>query len=89
MANTKAAKKALRTSEKKEIVNNSRQNRIRSFVRKVENAIKSADETKARQAFKALEPEIMKGVTKKVLKLNSAARKLQRLAASIRKIASK
>jgi small subunit ribosomal protein S20 len=89
MANTKAAKKALRTSEKKEIVNNSRQNRIRSFVRKVENAIKAADETKARQAFKALEPEIMKGVTKKVLKLNSAARKLQRLAASIRKIASK
>jgi small subunit ribosomal protein S20 len=89
MANTKAAKKALRASGKKEIINNSRQNRIRSFVRKVENAIKSADETKARQAFKALEPEIMKGVTKKVLKLNSAARKLQRLAASIRKIATK
>ena len=89
MANTKAAKKALRASEKKEIVNSSRKNRIRSFVRKVESAIKSADETKARQAFKALEPEIMRGVTKKVLKLNSAARKLQRLAASIRKIASK
>jgi small subunit ribosomal protein S20 len=89
MANTKAAKKALRTSEKKEIVNASRKNRIRSFVRKVESAIKSADETKARQAFKALEPEIMRGVTKKVLKLNSAARKLQRLAAAIRKIAAK
>ncbi len=89
MANTKAAKKALRASEKKETVNSSRKNRIRSFVRKVESAIKSADETKARQAFKALEPEIMRGVTKKVLKLNSAARKLQRLAASIRKIAAK
>ncbi len=89
MANTKAAKKALRASEKKEIVNSSRKNRIRSFIRKVEGAIKSADESKAREAFKALEPEIMKGVTKKVLKLNTAARKLQRLASSIRKIAGK
>ena len=89
MANTKAAKKALRSSEKKEKINSSRENRIRSFIRKVEGAIKSDDEIKARQAFKDLEPEIMKGVTKKVLKLNNAARKLKRLASSIRKIAKK
>lgn len=89
MANTKAAKKALRANQRKEVINNSRKNRIRSFVKKVDGAIKSADESKARAAFKVLESEIMKGVTKKVLKLNTASRKLKRLASSIRNIAKK
>ena len=86
MANTSAAKKALRSSAKKNEVNNARRNRVRSFIRKVDDAIKANDETKAREAFKALEPEIMCGVTKKIFKLNSAARKLTRLSAAIRKI---
>lgn len=89
MANTKAAKKALRASEAKQEVNKARKNRIRSFVRKVDDAIKAADEATARAAFKALEPEIMRGVTKKVFKLNTASRKLTRLASSIRKISKK
>jgi small subunit ribosomal protein S20 len=86
MANTSAAKKALRSSKAKEAVNKSRKNRIRSFIRKVEDSIKAGDETKAKTAFKALEPEIMKGVTKKVLQINTAARKLKKLASSIRKL---
>ncbi len=86
MANTSAAKKALRSSKAKETVNKARKSRIRTFVRKVEDAIKTGNEANARTAFKALEPEIMKGVTKKVLKLNTAARKLRRLAESIRKL---
>lgn len=86
MANTKAAKKALRSSANRNEINSSRKSRIRSFIRKVDDAIKAGDETKAREAFKALEPEIMRGVTKKVFKLNTAARKLTRLASSIRKI---
>lgn len=86
MANTTAAKKAFRSSETKRAVNNSRKSRIRTFIRKVNDAIIAKDETKARQAFKELEPEIMKGVTKKVYNLNNAARKLRSLAASIRKI---
>jgi small subunit ribosomal protein S20 len=86
MANTKSAKKALRASERKNVVNTSRINRIRTFVKKVDSAIKAGDEPKAREAFKALEPEIMRGVTKKVLKLNTAARRLSKLSSSIRKI---
>ena len=69
MANTSSAKKALRSSKAKEIVNKDRKSRIRTFVRKVEDSIKSGNEVDARTAFKALEPEIMKGVTKKVFKL--------------------
>jgi len=89
MANTKSAKKALRASAAKNVVNSARKNRIRSFIRKVDDAIKASDEKKAREAFKALEPEIMRGVTKKVFKLNTAARKLTRLSSAIRKIKAK
>lgn len=86
MPNTDSAKKALRSSGRKKIVNNARKNRIRSFIKKVDSAIKSSNETEARAALKDLEPEIMRGVTKKVLKLNTAARKLSRLYAAVRKI---
>jgi small subunit ribosomal protein S20 len=86
MANTDSAKKALRASAAKNLVNSARRNRIRSFIRKVDDAIKAGDETKAREAFKALEPEIMRGVTKKVFKLNTAARKLTRISSAIKKI---
>ena len=89
MANTESAKKALRSSTKKNEVNSSRKNRIRSFTRKVDDAIKAADAVKARAAFKDLEPEIMCGVTKKIIKLNTASRKLTRLASAIRKISKK
>ena len=86
MANTKSAKKANRSSQKKNEVNTSRKNRIRTFIRKVESSIKAGDATKASEALKALQPEIMRGVTKKVLKLNTASRKLSRLSAAIKKI---
>lgn len=86
MANTDSAKKALRASAAKNLINSARKNRIRSFIRKVDDAIKAGDEKKAREAFKALEPEIMRGVTKKVFKLNTAARKLTRISSAIKKI---
>jgi len=86
MANTESAKKALRASAAKNVINSARKNRIRSFIRKVDDAIKAGDEAKAREAFKALEPELMRGVTKKVMKLNTAARKLTRISSAIRKI---
>ena len=86
MANTKSAQKALRGSIAKNEVNSARKSRIRTFIRKVDDAIKANDEPKAREAFKALEPELMRGVTKKVFKLNTAARKLSRISSAIRKI---
>lgn len=89
MANTSAAKKALRVSAAKRLVNNARKNRIRTFVRKVSDQIKEGNKKKAYEAFKALESEIMRGVTKRVIKLNTAARKLSRLSAQIRKIGAK
>ena len=89
MANTASAQKALRSSAAKKDANNARKNRIRSFFRKVDDAIKAGDQPKAREAFKVLEPELMRGVTKKVFKLNTAARKLSRISSAIRKIEAK
>lgn len=86
MANTSSAKKAMRQAIKRNLVNKSRKNRIRSFFRKVEDAIKAGNEAQAREAYKALEPELMRGVTKKVMTLNTASRKLRRLADRIRKL---
>lgn len=86
MANTKSALKAIRSDAKKNEINSARKSRIRTFVRKVNDAIQANDEAKAREAFKNLEPEIMKGVKKNVIKQNTASRKLSRLAASIGKI---
>jgi small subunit ribosomal protein S20 len=86
MANTKSAKKALLVNRKKEAINKSRKNRIRTFIRKVEDFIKNNNEAEARTSFKVLEKEIMRGVTKGVFKLNTAARKLRKIAASIRKL---
>lgn len=84
MANTKAAQRALRSSVKKNVINNARKNRIRTFIKKVDDAVKAGDEKKAREALKALQPELMRGVTKKVMKLNTASRKLSRISAKIK-----
>lgn len=86
MANTSSAKKANKQATKRNLINKSRKNRIRSFLRKVEDSIKAGNEAEARENYKALEPELMRGVTKKVFKLNTAARKLRRLAERIRNL---
>ncbi len=89
MANTKSAQKALRSSTKKNAVNTARRSRIRTFGKKVADAIKAGDKTQAAAELKLFEAEIMRGVTKKVFKLGSASRKVSRLAAQIRKIEAK
>jgi small subunit ribosomal protein S20 len=88
MANTKSAIKAIRSSAQKNSINKSRKNRIRTFVRKVVDEIKLGNKENAKQALKNLEPELMRGVTKKVYKLNTASRKLSRLYAAVNKINS-
>jgi small subunit ribosomal protein S20 len=87
MANTKSAKKMVRKIARRTEVNKSRKSRIRTFVRKVEEAVKSGDKKIATEALKAAEPEIMRGVTAGVLHKNTASRKVSRLAASVKKLA--
>lgn len=84
MANTKSAKKATRVAARKTIINKNRVSRIRTQVRKVEEAIASGDQAAAATALRAAQPELMRGAQKGVLHKNTASRKVSRLAARVK-----
>jgi small subunit ribosomal protein S20 len=86
MANTSSAKKATRKIAARTEVNKTRRSRMRSFVRKFEEAVASGDKTAATEAFKAVEPEIMRAAIKGIVHKNTASRKVSRLAARLKSI---
>jgi small subunit ribosomal protein S20 len=86
MANSPQAKKRARQNEKRAAVNKNRRSRIRSYLRKVEEAIASGDQAAAAEALKAAQPELMRGVTKGIFHKNTAARKVSRLASRVKKL---
>ena len=87
MANTAQSKKRARQNEKRAAVNKSRRSRIRTFLRKVEEAISNGDKGAACAALTAVQPELMRGVSKGIFHKNTAARKMSRLSARVKKIA--
>ncbi len=87
MAQHKSAKKRILITEKRTVVNRARRGRVRTFIKKVESAITLGDKQEALANFKLAEPEIRRGVTKGVLKLNTASRKISRLSARIKAMA--
>lgn len=87
MANTPQSKKRARQTERRTEVNKARRSRIRTFLRKVEEAIASGDKDAASTALRAAQPELMRGVTKGVYHKNTVARKMSRLSARVKAIA--
>jgi small subunit ribosomal protein S20 len=79
MPNIASAKKRVRQNAKRTLLNHARKSRIRTFTRKVEEAIASGDKTAALEALKVAEPEIMRGAGKGVVHKNTASRKISRL----------
>ena len=86
MANHVSAKKRIRTTLRKTDINKSRRSRIKTFIRKVEDAIESKDAKSAMDSLKAAQPEIMRGVTKGIFHKNTASRKISRLSSRIKSI---
>lgn len=86
MANTPQSKKRARQNERRLEINKARRSRIRTFLRKVEEAIASGDKDAAQNALRAAQPELMRGVTKGVFHKNTAARKMSRLAARVKSL---
>ncbi len=84
MANSPQAKKRARQAERRTAVNKARKSRIRTFLRKVEEAIASGDKSAAADALKAAQPEIMRGASKGLFHKNTASRKISRLAARVK-----
>ncbi len=87
MANTTSAKKATRKIARRTEVNKARRSRVRTYVRKVEEALNSGDKAAATAAFKAVEPELMRAASKGVVHKNTASRKVSRLANRIKALA--
>ena len=84
MANTRQSAKRARQNEKRFAINKARRSRIRTFLRKVEEAIASGDKEAATAALRTAQPELMRGVTKGVFHKNTAARKMSRLSARVK-----
>lgn len=88
MANHKSAEKRIRQTKSRTEVNSARVSRIRTFIKKVESAISAGKKSDAQQALKDAQPEIMRGVSKGVLKKATASRKMSRLSARIKNLAA-
>ncbi len=88
MANTAQSKKRVRQTEARTDVNKARRSRIRTFLRKVEEAIASGNQDAAVLALKNAQPELARGVTKGVLHKNTVSRKISRLASRVKALAT-
>jgi small subunit ribosomal protein S20 len=89
MANTSSARKAARKIAHRAQVNGERVSRVRSYVRKVDEALASGDKAAAEAALKAAQPELMRAAQKGALPKKTAARKVSRLAHRVKAIAAK
>ncbi|MGB8811935.1 MAG: 30S ribosomal protein S20 [Paracoccaceae bacterium] len=88
MANTPQSKKRARQSETRYAVNKARRSRIRTYLRKVEEALASGNQEAATAALRTAQPEMARGITKGVLHKNTVARKMSRLSSRVKALAT-
>lgn len=88
MAHHKSAQKRIRQTERATVVNRARRSRIRTYIKRVEAALETGDANAAATALKQAQPEIMRGVSKGVLKLATASRKVSRLAQRVKTLSA-
>ncbi|WP_295046051.1 30S ribosomal protein S20 [uncultured Paracoccus sp.] len=88
MANSPQSKKRARQIERRTDVNKARRSRIRTYLRKVEEALASGNAEEAKAALQAAQPELMRGVTKGVVHKNTASRKISRLASRVKALSA-
>lgn len=84
MANTRQSQKRARQTIARTEVNKARRSRIRTFLRKVEDAIAGGDAAVAKEALRVAQPELMRGVTRGVFHKNTASRKISRLSSRVK-----
>lgn len=87
MANTTSAQKAVRKIARRTAINRNRRSQMRTFVRKVEEAIAAGDGAAANAALHQAEPLMMRAAQKGIVHKNMASRKISRLSARVKKLA--
>ncbi|MBS1101956.1 30S ribosomal protein S20 [Gluconobacter sp. Dm-62] len=88
MANTASARKRIRQNERRRERNVARMSRMRTFIKKIELAIQSGDKSAAAEAFKVAQPEMQRAAGKGVIAKNTVSRKLSRLSARVKALAT-
>ena len=87
MANTKSAQKMVRKLSKRTAVNGARRSRMRTFIRKVDEAVRAGDVEAATSALRAAQPEIMRAAQRGSIHKKAAARKMSRLSRRVKALA--
>jgi small subunit ribosomal protein S20 len=88
MANTASARKRIRQTKQRTLRNQARKSRMRTFIKKVEATIAGGDKAAAQEALRLAQPEMQRAAGKGVVHLNTVARKLSRLSARIKALAT-
>jgi small subunit ribosomal protein S20 len=88
MANSPSSKKRALQAERRADINKARRSRMRTFIRKVEEAIATGDSGVAAAALQAAQPEIMKNVSKGIVHKNTASRKISRLSGRVKALSA-
>jgi small subunit ribosomal protein S20 len=88
MANTASARKRNRQTKRRTERNQARKSRMRTFVKKVEAAIAGGDKEAAGQALRVAQPEMQRAAGKGITHPNTIARRLSRLSARIKALAT-
>ena len=86
MANTASARKRVRQNVKRTERNRARKSRVRTFLRKVEQALAGGDPAAAQAALRDAQPELQRAATKGVMHRNTVARKISRLSSRIKSL---
>lgn len=84
MANSPQARKRIRRNNRRADINMARRSRLRTFIRKVENAVETGDSATAQSALKDVQPELQRAAVKGILHKNTASRKFSRLNARVK-----
>ena len=88
MANNPGAKKAIRKIAARTQVNTARRSRVRTYLRKFQEAVAGGDAEAAKAAFVTAQSELMRAVTKGVVHKNTGSRKVGRLHAQLKKMSA-
>lgn len=88
MAHHKSALKRIRRTKSRTAINGARVSRIRTHIKNVETAIASGDRDAATVELKKVEPEIMRGVRRGVMKQNTASRRVSKLSRRVKAMSS-
>jgi len=87
MAHSRQAQKRIRQTAKRTERNKARRSRIRTYVKMVDEAIAGGNAEDAMAALRNAQSELDRGVTKGVVRRNTASRTVARLNARIKGVA--